>query len=119
MTQDFMRRLLRRVSWRALTIGALGVGATGLLPVAAFAADAASASAQLEEVIVTAQKRTEKLQDVPISVQVVAGNALSEKNVDTMEELSQTVPGLHIVKSQYSTVLNLRGIGSGVNGSFD
>ena len=34
---------------------------------------------KLEEVVVTAQKRTERLQDVPISVQVVSGQALAEK----------------------------------------
>ncbi|MYH69895.1 MAG: hypothetical protein F4147_07295, partial [Gammaproteobacteria bacterium] len=49
-------------------------------------------SAQLEEIVVTAQKRAESLQDVPISVQAFTGDNLDELGVQSAEEIMQHVP---------------------------
>ncbi|HVW67924.1 MAG TPA: TonB-dependent receptor, partial [Steroidobacteraceae bacterium] len=77
------------------------------------------AADKLEEVIVTARKRTENIQNVPISVQAVGGQALVERNLDSLADLAETVPGVHIGVGARSDDLYIRGIGSGNNQSFD
>ncbi|HEX2818163.1 MAG TPA: hypothetical protein VHN39_17350, partial [Phenylobacterium sp.] len=57
---------------------------------AADAADAVSASgggAQVEELVVTAQKREEKLQDVPMSVNAISGAQLAAKGITQVADL--------------------------------
>jgi iron complex outermembrane receptor protein len=61
----------------------------------AMAADTASGSSiGLEEVVVTAQRRTENLQDVPITIQAVSGEQLQRLNVTTMTELLKYTPNV-------------------------
>jgi iron complex outermembrane receptor protein len=49
---------------------------------------------QLEEVLVTAQKRTENLQDVPISIQALGTEALEELNVSNFRDYVQMLPSV-------------------------
>ncbi len=66
----------------------------------ASAAQAGEATATfLEEIVVTAQKRVEKLQDVPISVTVVDGAQLDNQNVYSIEDLARTSPSLEMVQA--------------------
>ena len=76
-------------------------------------------SAKLEEVVVTAQKREQSLQIVPISAQVISGQTLVDQNQNSLEELTQTVPGVHVSNNGEANILIIRGIGSGGNPSFD
>ncbi len=64
----------------------------------------------LEEVIVTAQKRQESSQDVPISVSAVTGNTMEELGIKNISDLSALVPNMDIGKRANSTVINLRGV---------
>ena len=50
----------------------------------------------LGEVVVTARKRAENLQSVPIAATVLSGNELAKQNVVTIDQIATTVPGLHI-----------------------
>jgi iron complex outermembrane receptor protein len=67
--------------------------------VAAVATPAASAEnaagATVEELVVTAEKREERLVDVPLSVQVVGGAQLDRQNISTLGDLAQAVPSLN------------------------
>jgi outer membrane receptor protein involved in Fe transport len=93
----------------------------------AFAADDPEAKAApsdesavlLEEIVVTAQLREETLQSVPISAQVIQGETLQRLNLDSLSELSQTVPELHVGLDGRTYAMYLRGIGSGNNGALD
>lgn len=85
----------------------------------ALAASGAQATAQIEEVVVTAQKRTEDLQTVPISAQVVSGRTLAATNQNSLADLSQTTPGIQVDPGPGTTKLFIRGIGSGTNSAFD
>ena len=71
-------------------------------------------SISLEEVIVTAQKREQSLQDVPLSVQVVDGQFLEDRNINQVSELSKVSPGFTFAEgsSDSSKGVILRGIGS-------
>ncbi|MBJ7414842.1 MAG: Plug domain-containing protein [Niveispirillum sp.] len=71
----------------------------------------------LEEIIVTAQKRRESIQDVPVAVSALTGESLAENNVRTLEDLSASVPGFTIAANvNYgSAPMSIRGVG-GANG---
>jgi len=78
-----------------------------------------SQAQQLEEVIVTAQKRSESLQDVPISVSAVQGDKLQEAGIPNMAALADYVPNLHIASASVNTNIYMRGVGSGNNQGFE
>jgi outer membrane receptor protein involved in Fe transport len=76
-----------------------------------------AAQAMLEEVIVTAQKREQSLQDVPLSVAAFSGEALRESGIKDVFDLQVNAPGLTIDQNQNATTSNfsIRGIGTGGN----
>lgn len=81
------------------------------------AAPVTDASAQASapgEIVVTAQKRSERLQKIPLAVSVVSGEALTAQGKPSIESAAQLVPALNFQKS--GTTLNqsifLRGVGT-------
>ncbi|MBT8080308.1 MAG: TonB-dependent receptor [Gammaproteobacteria bacterium] len=76
----------------------------------AFTVPAATAQV-LEEIVVTAQKREQNIQDVGIAITALSGTQLQELNLDNMQEISQQIPGLQLQTFTPSfTIFNLRGI---------
>ncbi len=72
----------------------------------------ARTEAQTGDIIVTAQKREERLQDVPMSITAATGEQLKSLGVTNMEDLERVVPGLTINKTYYGLpVFFLRGVG--------
>jgi len=66
---------------------------------------------QLEEVVVTAQKRSERLQDVPMSIVAITADELQQRNITNIDDLSLAVPGLSIMSDGSATRrIMLRGI---------
>src|SRR5271156_3610049 len=71
----------------------LGSGASGN----AFSADTSdtnSASDQIQEIIVTAQRRSENIQNVPIAIQALTGETLTELNVTNFDDLVKYLPNV-------------------------
>ncbi|GGA36926.1 TonB-dependent receptor [Sphingomonas psychrolutea] len=62
------------------------------------------------DIIVTARRSDERLQDVPVSVQVVTGDKLSQLAITSADELSKLAPGLTLVNDAASTQVSLRGV---------
>ena len=56
----------------------------------------AVAGNELEEVVVSATRRTENLQDVPIAITALTGSVLSELNVQTLEDFIRYLPNVSI-----------------------
>ena len=79
----------------------------------------ADAPALLEEIVVTARKRTENLQEVPMSVDVISGQTLADYSIRSLTELSQSLPGIQLNGTAASGQFFIRGIGSGANLTFD
>ncbi|NRB39922.1 MAG: TonB-dependent receptor [Pseudomonadales bacterium] len=73
----------------------------------------------MEEVVVTARKRQELNQDVPISIQAISGAKIEHNHIQNLEELSLYTPNLHIGQAGIGDQLFIRGIGSGVNQGFE
>ena len=69
---------------------------------------------QLEEVIVTAQKKTENLLDVPVPVTAISAQSLIDTNQLRLEDYFTQVPGLTVTPSGYGVPqLAIRGITTG------
>lgn len=77
------------------------------------------ASAQLEEIVVTARKVEESLQSAPVSVSVVDGSKLAEAGITKIEELAAFVPNFVLSETGIGTNMYVRGIGSGINQGFE
>ena len=54
----------------------------------------------LEEIVVTARKREERLQETPISITAVSGEALATRQIETTQELARVVPNLIVSQGQ-------------------
>lgn len=65
-----------------------------------------------DEVVVTAQRREERLQDVPISVSAITAEALGRQGITSTADLPTVVPGLNMAKSSTVVQPYLRGIGT-------
>ncbi len=93
-------------------LGLIGVSIAAL---AATGAQAQTNDAQTEtatgegEIVITANKRSENVQDVPKSVQVVTNDALVQQNITNIADLSKIVPTV----SGVGQTLTMRGVGTG------
>jgi outer membrane receptor protein involved in Fe transport len=68
----------------------------------------------LEEIIVTAQKRSQALADIPMSVSVISGEDLERQRADNFQDLVAMVPGFSFTSEQRGeTRITLRGINTG------
>lgn len=83
------------------------------------AACSGGAHAQVEEIVVTAQKREQNLQDVPISISAITGDVLQAQNLGEIEAVGAQLPNIHVSESAIGDKLFIRGIGSGVNAGFE
>lgn len=80
-------------------------------PAAANGGVEAAAVGQLQEVVISAQKRSENLQDVPISAQVIGSAELSDSNTSNFGDLMQTVPAVTVTTRSFGNTITIRGIG--------
>lgn len=126
----FSRRLASGLGMVALFAGALNApafaeGETAVDPIAVDApADAPAASTEpaaapaargsrvIEEIVVTAQKREENLQDVPISVAAFSGEKLEALGVTGPTDLPRITPGMQYDSLIGYSVVYLRGVGT-------
>ena len=85
------------------------------MSLAAVQASAQEASGQdpvLDEIVVTAQKRSERLMDVPLSITAASGEQLAKQGVTETSQLTKLVPGFTYQESNYGTpVFTIRGVG--------
>jgi len=96
-----------------LALGLAGVLA-GTQVFAQTTAEQNSGSPGLQEIIVTAQKRSENLQDVPISVVAVSAQQLQDAGVTDIRSLTVLTPGLTVTSegNENITTARIRGIGT-------
>src|SRR3546814_13351282 len=77
-------------------------------PVAASEAD----DSNINEIIVTAQKREQNLQDVPISMAVVSGEKLADFNATDIKSVMNYTPNVFVQTTAGNDVIYIRGFGS-------
>jgi len=105
----------------------LGGGPCAGLVHAASAADAEANGGEIQEIIVTAQRRTENIQDVPITIQALTAETLTQLNVQTFDDFVKYLPNVTAASNGpgqgnvYMRGLSTGGLGnqgSGVVGTF-
>ncbi|KHK92655.1 TonB-dependent receptor [Novosphingobium malaysiense] len=114
-------KLSKKRSSKLGTMGRIGISVVAVqwACAAAHAQDAAPQAAEesgggIAEIIVTAQKRAENLQDVPISVAAVSAQAVEDMHATTLQALQGAVPNVQIgnfSNAPASAVFTIRGIG--------
>jgi outer membrane receptor protein involved in Fe transport len=105
------KRLRGLIAATAIT-GALGIS-FALKVSAESAATSDSASATLDEVVVSASKRISTVQDTPISISAVSGNDLLARGVSSLADLAQGTPGVSLKSEGPSqTEIEMRGMTS-------
>ena len=73
-------------------------------------------SAVIEDIIVTAEKRTESLQDLSQAVTVLTSDDLDKKQISTFVDISAIAPGVNVAKNEgFKTVITIRGVGYETN----
>src|SRR5512135_3206453 len=98
----------------SLAIACALSGAGVSLPVhSSSAAEAAAPDQGLEEIVVTARKREERLQDVPIAVSAVTSDTIQREQINVVREIAAYTPGL-IINSDGGgrAFVSIRGIGT-------
>jgi iron complex outermembrane receptor protein len=99
--------------WSLLLLGSVVLGAVA----PSFAQTETNQQTQLEEVVVTAQRRSESLQKVPISVDAITGTQLQTMGASSSEDLS-LIPSIVFNEGLGGGQINIRGIG-GTNSGAD
>ncbi len=100
---------------RLTKILAAGVGLAALTSGAAWAQDAAPAqdSTQVEDIIVTARKRAERLADVPVAVTAITSETLERRQLTSIRDVAAITPGLNINSDSAGRgFLSIRGVGT-------
>jgi outer membrane receptor protein involved in Fe transport len=91
-----------------------GVGAAGSAAAQAQTPGAAAAAGTISELVVTAQKREQRLQDVPVVVTVLSGAKLEANKVNSVSDLVTLTPGLTATTNgtEGTTIARIRGVGN-------
>jgi iron complex outermembrane receptor protein len=111
---------MRRIHVTSIAAAVAAVLANGQ---AAQAQDAGldAAAGGIEEIVVTAQRREESIQDVPLSVQAFTGETLVEAGVNSVLDLPRLAPNFNAMRgTQTANVrLSIRGVGASSNSAID
>lgn len=93
------------------------LGSATCISAAALTQADSSAAVGLEEIVVTAQKRAESLQDVPIAVTAFSGDDMREQGIGDFQGISERTPGLLIgTFSPAQPEIAIRGVGTKEDG---
>ncbi len=95
------------------------VSAGAILAPAALVAEVASATAVLEEIVVTARKKEELTKDVPISMTTVSGQWVVDRQLVQQEDFALYIPNFRQTNGSIGPFKYIRGAGSGSNASFE
>ena len=88
--------------------------AVSSIPAFAQDAPATTEAEQLQDIVVTANKRETRLQDAPVAVTAVSAETLKSLNVNSVTELTRIAPGLSFIQapSPQSSQFTIRGVGT-------
>ena len=104
---------MRTFAARSLIAAAVSAALWPALSIAQGAAQPSTGDA-LEEIVVTAQKRAEKLQDTPIAISAVTGDTIEKLNLDDIAAIAAGNPALVYSEAGGEAQIYVRGIGSNI-----
>ena len=94
MTTAIRRNRFARLAWTALLPLALALPAAAQAPPGGGGVEESDAPEQVEEIIVTARKIEESLQDTPVAVSVFGEEAIRDLGIDSVDDVARFTPGL-------------------------
>lgn len=100
----------RSAAWTRPIFASLLLSATALS-----SAWAQTAAGQIETITVTAEKRAEDVQKVPISMSVLSGASLQNFQQNELHDVMNLVPNLYVLQSGVDDIVYIRGFGTGPN----
>ena len=89
-----------------------------LLTVSLANPNTASAQGALEEIVVTAQRRTESSQDVPISIEAISGDQIQRQSYRDLNELALFTPTVIVEPEHLRPSMSVRGLGAATTDAF-
>ena len=99
-----------RLISKHMQVNSIGVAIAAMICQGAMAQD--GSGLMLEEIIVTAQKKAQSLQEVPIAVSAISGAGLAKAGINEAMDLESLVPNLQMGQSLNNVVVTIRGISS-------
>ena len=90
-------------------------GMTGSPAVSPDQSSEEGSGAQLREIVVTAQKRSESLQKAPVAITAIDSSVLSERGISDISQMSGLVPSARMNIQNNVVQIFVRGIGSGID----
>lgn len=107
-----MRVILRGIRWSAIGgVSALALSGVAMAQTGEQPEEQATASVSTDEIVVTAQKREERLSDVPMAITAASGDELHARGITAIEDLVKIVPGFQYTPTTLNPVYTLRGVG--------
>lgn len=123
--QPFQARPGHWVALRHTAIAAAVLGAStafaqdaGPVPAAATSDDPVANAGQLQEVVITAQKRVQSAQKTPLVISVVSGDEIAAKGQNSVDAVLRNVPGVEVQGLAQGAQVFIRGVGSTIDPSF-
>ncbi|WP_206436050.1 TonB-dependent receptor [Altericroceibacterium xinjiangense] len=95
----------------AVATGSAAAQAQGVPETSPTSTTSVASGGALSEIVVTALRREEDLQDVPIAATALSGEALQNKGVERIEGLQFVAPSLSVTDAGLTQSVNIRGIG--------
>lgn len=83
------------------------------------AASADASDYQLEEIVVTAERRAENIQKTPVSVSVISGEELAAQNRTHLDEILAGTAGVQLQQGPAGYIVNIRGVTNNAGGTAD
>src|ERR1700722_16154950 len=99
-----------------LNVGCALLLLSGMMDNPAKAAPASDTGGALEEIVVTAEKREETVDKVPISISVFNRDAMEQRNIQDIGDVAAISPGIDYQNTGTTTAIAIRGISSGIVG---
>lgn len=108
----FVAKVRRHIGLTSAICGTLAAASAGLAPANAQDQAPQSSEFQTADIVVTAQRRSQRLQDVPLSVVAVGQEALKSAAIDNAAELARIDPSVNITTSNGAVQPFFRGVGN-------
>jgi iron complex outermembrane recepter protein len=99
--------MYRSSSWPGVAL----LAASASLPIGAALADTPD-TPELQEIVVTAQKRSEDLQKIPAAITAATGTTLVEQGITDVRALGQLIPAVELGQDYIYTQIDIRGVGA-------
>jgi iron complex outermembrane recepter protein len=100
-----------KIAFFGVALGVLAVSLPGIAQAQATPVAASPPSDQIEEIVVTAEKRSENLQDAAIAVTAITGAALDARHIVDVQSLAESLPNFDFGVYSGNAHLAMRGLG--------